>query len=447
MGIGVLTSGILISDYKLIPRIKNNLKFRSKFGDEYQGYKSSKDGLIVPRNFDIFPYGIRVDDVRSNGIGVDIKSAFKPLFEEQETLVSSSVALLNRDISHILQASTGRGKTVMGTEIALRIGKKFVVIVPKEDILKQWCNAFTLLGIPEDKIGYIQGNRCDTVDKVAVVAMVHSVCKENRYHDWVFKEFGLCIIDEVHTLGADTFSQAMWNIPAKLRLGLTATPYRADGKDNIFELHIGKVKVKSSTLNLTPRILIEESPWKVPLVNKHIGLKTIKVKLEHKAGKTMHINKMIAGNISRNKMIGEFGGAAYKSGRHIIIFSDLKIHLERIEDFLISNKVPRKEIGYYVGGLTEAKREVVKLKKVLLATYKMASMATDIPSLDTCILGTPRSDIKQIVGRILRIFHGKKEPLVFDIQDNDSSVFKAYANKRLRYYKSINATVEVINAG
>ena len=41
-------------------------------------------------------------------------------------------------------------------------------------------------------------------------------------------------------------------------------------------------------------------------------------------------------------------------------------------------------------------------KSVVLGTYNMASEGMDIPSLDTVILASPRSDIRQSIGRILR---------------------------------------------
>jgi len=118
--------------------------------------------------------------------------------------------------------------------------------------------------------------------------------------------------------------------------------------------------------------------------------------------------------------------------------------------------VPDEDIGYYVGtsasdgspyegGLKARKvqREQAKAKAVVLATYQMASEATDVPWWDTCVLAIPRSDVVQIVGRIRREYPGKTQPVVLDIVDGDSPVYEAFARKRLAWYKSIGCELRI----
>ena len=74
-------------------------------------------------------------------------------------------------------------------------------------------------------------------------------------------------------------------------------------------------------------------------------------------------------------------------------------------------------------------------KQVVVATFQLAHEGLDIPVLDTVILATPRSDIKQSIGRIMRETKGKlNNPLIFDIADQWSVFFSMY-NKRLKIYK------------
>ena len=71
-------------------------------------------------------------------------------------------------------------------------------------------------------------------------------------------------------------------------------------------------------------------------------------------------------------------------------------------------------------------------------------MGTDIPALDTAILADPRSDVEQVVGRILRVHPSKKDPVVLDLVDQDSPVFAGYANKRNRWYRRERASVKTV---
>jgi len=256
------------------------------------------------------------------------------------------------------------------------------------------------------------------------------------------------IVHNCHVMGAESFSKACGMYASKYRLGLSATPYRSDGKDVIFKSHIGEIKVVSESLMLTPTVMTVCSSFKLPRVrrttkcNKTNKPITVIVPMPINAGKTMHVNKLLGADRDRNNMIAKFTAAAYKKGRRTILFSDLREnHLEKLHPILRSLGIKDKDIAYYVGGMSEKAREKAKQAPVILATYKMCSMATDIPWLDTCVLCTPRSDVVQIIGRILREYPSKKTPMVLDIRDPDSSLFEQYYNKRLRWYRKVGAEV------
>ena len=74
-------------------------------------------------------------------------------------------------------------------------------------------------------------------------------------------------------------------------------------------------------------------------------------------------------------------------------------------------------------------------KQVVIATYAMAAEALDIKSLTTLIMATPKTDIEQSVGRILREKHSS--PIVVDIVDSHST-FKNQWRKRKTFYKKEN---------
>jgi superfamily II DNA or RNA helicase len=67
----------------------------------------------------------------------------------------------------------------------------------------------------------------------------------------------------------------------------------------------------------------------------------------------------------------------------------------------------------------------------------MASEGMDIPALNTVNLCSPKSDIEQSVGRILRKKHAIS-PLVIDVIDEDYQNFMTQFYIRLRFYKKMN---------
>ena len=72
-------------------------------------------------------------------------------------------------------------------------------------------------------------------------------------------------------------------------------------------------------------------------------------------------------------------------------------------------------------------------KKVIIATYSMASEGLDIKSLNTLIMATPKTDIVQSVGRILRSPHST--PMIIDIVDQHDLCNKQYYKRRAFYKK------------
>ena len=96
-------------------------------------------------------------------------------------------------------------------------------------------------------------------------------------------------------------------------------------------------------------------------------------------------------------------------------------------------------VGYYVGGMKEKDLKESESKKVVIATYAMAEEALDIKTLSTLIMATPRTDVTQAVGRILRVKH--ERPLVIDIVDTHE-IFQRQWKKRRTFYTKNKYTIE-----
>ena len=79
-------------------------------------------------------------------------------------------------------------------------------------------------------------------------------------------------------------------------------------------------------------------------------------------------------------------------------------------------------------------------KKILIATYTMCREGFDVPTLNTLVMATPRPDIDQIVGRILRVEKStrKVHPLIVDIVDPQ---FRRQFGQRNTLYRKRNYTL------
>jgi superfamily II DNA or RNA helicase len=121
--------------------------------------------------------------------------------------------------------------------------------------------------------------------------------------------------------------------------------------------------------------------------------------------------------------------------QQIMILAHNKNILKYLHDAIKSRNIINSSVGYYVGGMKEEALKETEGKKVVIATYSMAAEALDIKSLTTLIMATPKTDIEQAVGRILRQKHGS--PIVVDIIDQHQP-FKNQWTKRKVFYKKHN---------
>ena len=131
----------------------------------------------------------------------------------------------------------------------------------------------------------------------------------------------------------------------------------------------------------------------------------------------------------RNKMLVELVKKASSGTRQLLVLSDRRFHCEFLHQCF------PKTSGLYMGGMKEAQLQESSKKKIIFATFSQAHEGLDIPTLDTVILASPKSDITQSIGRIMRETKGKKnEPHIYDIHD-PWSLFTAMYYKRMKIYR------------
>ena len=116
---------------------------------------------------------------------------------------------------------------------------------------------------------------------------------------------------------------------------------------------------------------------------------------------------------------------------HIMIIGHNKSLLKYLCDAIENRKIA--PVGYYIGGMKEEELKKSESKKVIIATYAMASEGLDIKSLTSLIMASPKTDVCQSVGRILRTKH--TSPLVVDIIDSHDIFEKQWKNRKQYYIK------------
>jgi superfamily II DNA or RNA helicase len=117
---------------------------------------------------------------------------------------------------------TGAGKTFVAQLIMQKVGRSALVVTPTLDLMHQW---YSVLGASFDQeIGLIGGGEYDV--RTLTVCTYDSAY---LHMDRLGNRFGLIVFDECHHLPGESYALAAEACLAPFRLGLTATPERADG--------------------------------------------------------------------------------------------------------------------------------------------------------------------------------------------------------------------------
>src|ERR1035437_334067 len=252
------------------------------------------------------------------------------------------------------------------------------------------------------------------------------------------------VVHNCHRMSAPTFMNAMFKLNSYLRLGLSATPKRTDGKDYVFKSHIGEVMSRASNHLQPPKVIVVKSGWRIPKWKKRDpetgGFVTMEI--PHKPGRMASVVKAMGMDDARNHLIADLCLKAYSKDRKIVIFFEqIHGHLKKMKPILVKMGIPAREITEYIGGLTDQQRIDNAKGRVILGSYTYFSEGTDIPDLDTAILASPRSNVMQAIGRILRVVEGKKEPVIFDIVDEYSEALVTMHHSRMRSYNELKANI------
>jgi superfamily II DNA or RNA helicase len=394
----------------------------------FPAYRESPSKFYVPHYYGIEHFGPPKQYKITEGLDINLEFNGK-LRENQEIVVNTYLNHVNTVNfgGGLLELPCAYGKTVLSLNIISRLKKKTFIIVHKEFLMNQWIERIQQF-LPAARIGKIQGPIIEIDNKDIVIGMLQSLSMK-EYPASVFESFGLTIIDEVHHISSEVFSNSLFKLVTKYMLGLSATMNRKDGTTSVFKMFLGDIIFKGKR--------DEERAVTVRAIEYYVDDDDFnEVKLDYR-GKPQYstmISKLCEYN-RRSEFILKVLSDMLKENpnQQVMILAHNKNLLKYLHDSIAHRNIAT--VGYYIGGMKETALKETESKKVVIATYAMAAEALDIKTLTTLIMATPKTDIEQSVGRILREKHSS--PIVVDIVDSHD-LFKNQWRKRKTFYKKEN---------
>jgi superfamily II DNA or RNA helicase len=427
---------------KIIEFIKKELTVKPTLQNSYVEaksfpiYQESEKKIYVPRYWGIAMFGH--PKMLKIPYGENINVKFEGLLRDYQTnVLNEYLKAIDFGISDdknkgngsaLIELWTGAGKTVLGLKIIEVLKKKTIIFVHKTFLKNQWIERIQQY-LPNARIGSIQGQNIDIENKDIVLAMIQSVSMKT-YNDTLFDSFGLSIYDECHHMSSEVFCNCLKKCNTLYGLGLSATMNRKDGLTNVFKMYLGDICYKHYKKGNEDDVLVKAIEFTIDDDEYNEVERDFRGQVKYS---TM-VNKVSTLNMRSDFIVYVLESELFINPKQqFIVLAQTKSLLNYLYRAIVYKNFA--SVGYYIGGMKESELKKSESKTIILATFSMAAEALDIKSLTSLLLASPKSDIVQAVGRILREKHSN--PLVIDIIDGHD-VFQNQFNKRRAFYNQKN---------
>jgi hypothetical protein len=420
---------------------------------ESEGYIRIPRGLLENVEEKCKESGIVIDSRDERSFGKPIRVSFKGELREQQTLAALQ---LEKYESGILCAPPAFGKTVLAAYMISRRKVSTLILLENTDLLPQWIAEFEkFLTIDEDPPTYktksgrekvrdgvigslISGN--DKTTGIIDFAMIGSAYHKGEFFPNI-DSYGMVLCDECHHIGSAQGQALMSRIRSKYVYGLSATPERSDHLDDIVYMLLGPIRHKYSVKEQADAQGL--SRYVYPRFTRVVNAEGGKLDI-HRA------DDLIAGSSIRNKQIISDVEQAISVGRTPVILTKLKKHAEFLSDKL-SGKANHVFLIY--GGQSLKQNQEIKERMlavpngeslILIATGQKIGEGFNFPRLDTLMLAAPvkfEGRLVQYIGRLNRIYTGKKNVIVYDYVDPHIDFFDRQYRSRLKTYRKLGYQV------
>jgi superfamily II DNA or RNA helicase len=348
---------------------------------------------------------------------------------------------------------TGAGKSFVAEKCIAAARRSALVVVPTLDLVAQWYgNLRAAFGVD---VGVIGGGRHEVEGLTVITYDSFSI---HAHH--LGSRFGMLVFDEVHHLPAPAYAAAASAFLAPLRLGLTATLERPDGRHDDLDALVGPVVYSRAIPELSGEFL---APYETEVIHVALGP-------EEQAEYTRLRGRYRSFVESRGIRVSAPGGwdrfimessrskegraafAAFNEARRIAHGTDRKLDVVRAlvaqewgrRTIIFTNdndtalRISRMLLAPCITHRTDAKERRRYLDAFgsgvlnVLVTSRVLNEGVDIPAAEVAIVVSGTSTVREAVqrlGRILRPGAGK-QAILYELVAEGTTEMQASERRR-----------------
>jgi len=325
------------------------------------------------------------------------------LRDYQEQAVSTIISAL--DSRPILVSPVGSGKTTMATEIVERLGVPTLWLAHRKELIDQAANRLRAHGLDAGIV--MSGYETNPAAPVQV-ASIQTLARREKPHA------ALVVIDECHHAAANGYRDVLAAYPDAHVVGLTATPFRLDGR-GLGEI-FGQLVVAAWTDDLCaagvlhkPRVWACASP---DLKGLRITAGDYNLNALAERTNTVELNADIVDTWQQRA-----------AGKRTVAFAVDIEHSMAITEAFQNVDVPAEHLD---GTTPRDERDAILRRlasgeTLIVSNCMVLTEGWDLPALECAILARPTASLNlhlQMIGRVMRSAEGKAGAIILDHAGN-----------------------------
>jgi superfamily II DNA or RNA helicase len=342
------------------------------------------------------------------------------LRKEQISIIKECFSFLSSTNTLLLSTHVAFGKTVLAIYIASQLKLPVFIVVNRSVLLSQWEESIRKF-IKAARVRILSAN--EAADFSAFDIFIINVANIPKINQTLFS-VGVVIVDEVHLILSEGYGKNLLYFTPKYLIGLSATPYRSDGSNKLFDLFFGNSIVFK------------------PLCRPHVVYKVISSfnpEIKKNASDRMDWGNILAqqgSDTARNELIVKL--VEWRKELTFLILCKRVVQITALEALF-------KRAGISVEAVHGDKQVSGELRRVLIGTVQKLGVGFDDKQVNALIIAADVQEyFIQYLGRVFR--NPNVVPVIFDIVDIRNRVLlKHYKQREKVYLQAGSESIKIID--
>lgn len=352
---------------------------------------------------------------------------------------------------------TGAGKSHVALMAMADRLRSTLIVAPTLDLVRQWYDLVRTTFAA--RVGLLGGGEHDIQPLTVTTYDSAYIHMEHIGH-----RFGLVVFDECHHLPGESYSLIAQLCLAPFRLGLTATPERADGRETLLDELIGPVTYRKQIGELSGEYLAEYRTERVVIdLTEQERERYQRARAQYlafvrssgismgsprgfsefimRASRTAEGRRALAAYREQRSLAFAAAGkleylehllSVHKNDRTLVFTQDNATAYEVSRRFLvpvITHQTKVRERSDILSGFDEGRYRAVVTSKVL-------NEGVDVPSANVAVVVSGSGSVMEHVQRLGRILRrqGEKRAVLYELVSRDTS--ETYTSERRREHNA-----------